>query len=166
MAHEAVVRRVPAQLHVGPVGPRLQSGLGHLGQQLGPWGLGTFRGAPLSRIAFFSASMCFSLAIWKGWPPESATWQWPAQRGIIGGIPRDVVAEYEARLEAEAQLEAEEAEEDEEDELPPEAWVRKNRQTKNEMFRDPFQGLYREITLWGSPYKDLIRTFIVFTVFT
>ena len=55
------------------------------------------------------------LVLWKGWPPESATWQWPAQRGVKGGIPLDVVAEYEAGIEAEAQLEAEEAAEDEED---------------------------------------------------
>ena len=55
------------------------------------------------------------LVLWKGWPPESATWQWPAQRGVKGGIPHHVVAEYEAGLEAEAQLEAEEAAEDEEE---------------------------------------------------
>ena len=37
------------------------------------------------------------------------------QRGIKGGVPRAMVDEYEARLEAEAQLEAEEAAEDADD---------------------------------------------------
>ena len=55
------------------------------------------------------------LILWKDFPPECATWQWPVQRGVTGGIPRAVVDEYEASLEAEAQLEAEEAEEDAED---------------------------------------------------
>ena len=50
------------------------------------------------------------LILWKDFPPECATWQWPVQRGVTGGIPRAVVDEYEASLEAEAQLEAEEAE--------------------------------------------------------
>ena len=36
-------------------------------------------------------------------------------RTVVGGIPHNVVAEYEAGLEAEAQLEAEEAAEDEEE---------------------------------------------------
>ena len=61
------------------------------------------------------------LVLWKGYPPECASWQWPAQRGVTGGIPRAFVDEYEAGLEAEAQLDAEEAaeeaaEDDEDDE--------------------------------------------------
>ena len=55
------------------------------------------------------------LILWKDFPPECATWQWPVQRGIKGGVPRHVVDEYEASLEAEAQLAAEEAAEDAED---------------------------------------------------
>ena len=55
------------------------------------------------------------LVLWEGWPPETATWQYPVQRGSKGGIPHAVVDEYEASLEAEAQLEAEEAAEDAED---------------------------------------------------
>ena len=37
------------------------------------------------------------------------------QRGVKGGVPRTMVDEYEASLEAEAQLAAEEAAEDAED---------------------------------------------------
>ena len=55
------------------------------------------------------------LVLWEGWPPESATWQWPAQRGVKDGIPLNLVVEYEAGLEAEAQLEAEEVAEDEDE---------------------------------------------------
>ena len=55
------------------------------------------------------------LILWKDYPPECASWQWPAQRGIKGGVPRAVVDEWEAGLEAEAQLDAEEAAEDDED---------------------------------------------------
>ena len=58
--------------------------------------------------------ICY-LVLWKGWPPETATWQYPVQRGITGGIPLAAVDEYEASLEAEAQLEAEEEAEDAED---------------------------------------------------
>ena len=40
LLHQPVVRGVPAQLHVRPVGPGLQTGLGHLqGRPLGPDGL-------------------------------------------------------------------------------------------------------------------------------
>ena len=55
------------------------------------------------------------LILWKDFPPECATWQWPVQRGVTGGVPRAMVDEYEATLEAEAQLAAEEAAEDAED---------------------------------------------------
>jgi hypothetical protein len=53
--------------------------------------------------------------LWEGWPPETATWEYPAQRGVKGGIPLGLVDEYEASLEAEAQLEAEEEDDDDED---------------------------------------------------
>ena len=53
------------------------------------------------------------LVLWKGWPPECASWQYPKARDQPHGIPRSYVDEYEASLEAEAQLEAEEAAEDE-----------------------------------------------------
>ena len=49
------------------------------------------------------------LILWKDFPPEVATWQWPVGRGVTGGVPRAVIDEYEAGLEAEAQLDAEEA---------------------------------------------------------
>mmetsp|Transcript_39973 Transcript_39973/g.80082 ORF Transcript_39973/g.80082 Transcript_39973/m.80082 type:complete len:506 (-) Transcript_39973:208-1725(-) len=54
------------------------------------------------------------LVLWKGYPPESASWQYPTERKGDGGIPLEMVDEYEAALEAEAELEAEEDEEDEE----------------------------------------------------
>ena len=49
------------------------------------------------------------LVLWKGYPPESASWQYPVERKGDGGIPHEMVDEYEAALEAEAELEAEEA---------------------------------------------------------
>ena len=55
------------------------------------------------------------LVLWKDFPPECATWQWPVQRGVKGGVPRAMVDEYEVGLEAEAQLAAEEAAEDADD---------------------------------------------------
>ena len=55
------------------------------------------------------------LILWKDFPPECATWQWPVQRGVKGGVPRGLVDDYESSLEAEAQLAAEEATEDDED---------------------------------------------------
>ena len=55
------------------------------------------------------------LVLWKGYSPESASWQWPTQRGVTSGIPRTVVDEFEVRLEAEAQLDLEEAASDLED---------------------------------------------------
>ena len=27
------------------------------------------------------------LILWKEFPPERATWQWPVQRGVTGGVP-------------------------------------------------------------------------------
>jgi hypothetical protein len=60
------------------------------------------------------------LVLWKGYRPESASWQYPTERKGDGGIPLSMVDEYEASIEAEAELEAEEAEleaeDDEEDE--------------------------------------------------
>ena len=61
------------------------------------------------------------LILWKDFPPECAMWQWPVQCGIKGGVPHAVVDEYEASLEAEAQLAAEEAAEDAEDDEGSEA---------------------------------------------
>ena len=55
------------------------------------------------------------LVLWKGYPPESASWQYPTERKNDGGIPLDMVDEYEAALEAEVELEAEEEAEDDED---------------------------------------------------
>lgn len=55
------------------------------------------------------------LVLWKGYPPESASWQYPTERKGDGGIPLEMVDEYEAALEAEAELEEEEAAEDAED---------------------------------------------------
>ena len=57
------------------------------------------------------------LVLWKGYPPESASWQYPTERKGDGGIPLEMVDEYEAALEAEAELEAEEEAEDEEDSM-------------------------------------------------
>ena len=56
------------------------------------------------------------LVLWKGWPPELASWQYPKARDQPNGIPRPSVDKYEAHMEAEAQLEAEEAQLDAEDE--------------------------------------------------
>ena len=55
------------------------------------------------------------LILWKDFLPEYASWQWPTQRGIMGGVPRAVVDEWEAGLEAEAQLDAADAADDETD---------------------------------------------------
>ena len=48
------------------------------------------------------------LVLWEGYPAEEATWEYPVERGRPGGIPLQVVAEYEAQLDAEEALEAEE----------------------------------------------------------
>jgi hypothetical protein len=55
------------------------------------------------------------LVLWKGYSPESTSWQYPIERKGDGCIPHEMVDEYEAALEAEAELEAEEAAEEEEE---------------------------------------------------
>ena len=53
----------------------------------------------------------FYFILWKGFPPEVATWEPEAS------IHDDFVDAYEAALEAEAELDAEEAAEDAEDDM-------------------------------------------------
>ena len=45
--------------------------------------------------------------LWEGFPPETASWE--DKIGGKGGIPRALVDEYEAAVDAEAELDAEEA---------------------------------------------------------
>jgi hypothetical protein len=56
------------------------------------------------------------LVLWEGFPPETASWE--DKVGGKGGIPRALVDEYEAAVDAEAVLDAEEADDDASDDEP------------------------------------------------